>query len=224
MAELLASARAAWFLSAAVVFVDRGPRSSSFGFLLRNASLFITLGDVIGYLTEVDRMLERAKEATRYSKYTGVEYARFADDLVILIDAHPRHDWLMAAVEKRLREELAGSRFSVYFDLSPRGMSASSETLKLTVFHVLKVPRVLGRPPFNGASADLRPAHSKIDWKFSSLRQQFRFEDDVVRRKLAEPQSAPGLLRLRPGTFAHAEGSPGTCEEITSRRRFGRMS
>ncbi len=48
-----------------------------------------------------------AKEATRYGKYTYVEYARFADDLVILIDAHPRHDWLMAAVEKRLREELA---------------------------------------------------------------------------------------------------------------------
>ena len=36
------------------------------------------------YLTEVDRMLERAREATRYGKYTSVEYARFADDLVIL--------------------------------------------------------------------------------------------------------------------------------------------
>jgi RNA-directed DNA polymerase len=32
------------------------------------------------YLNEVDRMLERAKEATRYGKYTGIEYARFADD------------------------------------------------------------------------------------------------------------------------------------------------
>ncbi|HEY8065255.1 MAG TPA: group II intron maturase-specific domain-containing protein [Methylosinus sp.] len=59
------------------------------------------------YLTEVDKMLERAKEVTRYGKYTYVEYARFAEDLVILIDAHPRHDWLMAAVEKRLRQELA---------------------------------------------------------------------------------------------------------------------
>ncbi len=59
------------------------------------------------YLTQVDEMLERAKEATRYGKYTGIAYARFADDLVILIDAHRRHDWLMAAVEKRLREELA---------------------------------------------------------------------------------------------------------------------
>ena len=59
------------------------------------------------YLTEVDRMLERAKETTRCGKYTYIEYARFADDLVILIDANPRHDWLMRAVEKRLREELA---------------------------------------------------------------------------------------------------------------------
>src|SRR6266700_4208040 len=52
-------------------------------------------------------MLELAKETTRFGKYTYIEYARFADDLVILIDAYPRHDWLMAAVEKRLREELA---------------------------------------------------------------------------------------------------------------------
>src|SRR6202163_1352262 len=59
------------------------------------------------YLNEVDKMLERAKETTRYGKYTNIEYARFADDLVILIDAHPRNDWVMAAVEKRLREELA---------------------------------------------------------------------------------------------------------------------
>jgi RNA-directed DNA polymerase len=65
------------------------------------------------YLNEVDRMLERAKEATRHGKYTGIEYARFADDLVILIDAHPRHDWLLPAVEKRLREELAALQVEV---------------------------------------------------------------------------------------------------------------
>src|ERR1700704_1445964 len=59
------------------------------------------------YLTEGDKMLERAKETTRFGKYTAIEYARFADDLVILVDAHPRHDWLMGAIEKRLREELA---------------------------------------------------------------------------------------------------------------------
>src|SRR6516165_8620088 len=65
------------------------------------------------YLNEVDRMLERAKEATRNGKYTYIEYARFADDLVILIDAHRRHDWLLPAVEKRLREELVALRVEV---------------------------------------------------------------------------------------------------------------
>ena len=52
-------------------------------------------------------MLERAKEVTRSGKYTYVEYARFADDLVVLIDAYQRHDWLMGAVTERLREEFA---------------------------------------------------------------------------------------------------------------------
>jgi RNA-directed DNA polymerase len=58
------------------------------------------------YLTEVDKMLERAKEVTHYGPYTYVEYCRFADDLVVLVDAHARHDWLIEAVNKRLREEL----------------------------------------------------------------------------------------------------------------------
>jgi len=42
------------------------------------------------YLTEVDRMLEKAIVTTRRGEYINVQYARFADDLVILIDAHPR--------------------------------------------------------------------------------------------------------------------------------------
>src|SRR5208337_2657885 len=40
------------------------------------------------YLNEVDRMLEGVKEVTRNGKYTYIEYARYADDLVILIDAY----------------------------------------------------------------------------------------------------------------------------------------
>jgi RNA-directed DNA polymerase len=59
------------------------------------------------YLNEVDKMLERAREVTRNGKYINVEYVRFADDLVVLIDARKRHDWLIGAVTKRLREEFA---------------------------------------------------------------------------------------------------------------------
>ena len=64
------------------------------------------------YLTEVDRMLERAKEVTRNGRFTYIEYARFADDLVILIDAHPRNGWLMGAVASSGRRfvKAAGSK------------------------------------------------------------------------------------------------------------------
>src|SRR5499425_2347204 len=65
------------------------------------------------YLNEVDRMLERAMKTTHFKQYTAVQYARFADDLVILVDAHPRHDWLVAAVTKRLREEVGKLRVEI---------------------------------------------------------------------------------------------------------------
>ena len=60
------------------------------------------------YLTEVDKMLERAKEVTRRGPYTYIEYARFADDLVILVDGY-RNQWdgLAQAAYRRLLEELA---------------------------------------------------------------------------------------------------------------------
>jgi len=70
------------------------------------------------YLTEVDRMLEKARETTRYGKYTAVQYTRFADDMVILIDAHPRHGWVVRGVERRLREELAKLRVEINEDKS----------------------------------------------------------------------------------------------------------
>src|SRR6201984_3118192 len=92
------------------------------------------------YLTEVDRMLERAKEATRCGRFTYIEYARFADDLVILVDAHPRRDWLMGAVEKRLREELADLQVEINEEKSRivdlgRGESLCFITERLSYSH-----------------------------------------------------------------------------------------
>jgi RNA-directed DNA polymerase len=70
------------------------------------------------YLNEVDRMLEKAIATTQRGKYNHVQYARFADDMVILIDSHPRNDWLLRAVDKRLREELAKLRVEINEDKS----------------------------------------------------------------------------------------------------------
>ncbi len=65
------------------------------------------------YLNEVDRMLEKAVGTTRRGKSTNVQYARFADDMVILIDAERRSDWLVKAIDKRLREEFAKLRVAI---------------------------------------------------------------------------------------------------------------
>jgi RNA-directed DNA polymerase len=63
-------------------------------------------------------MLERAVNITRRGKSTSIQYARFADDLVILIDAERRSDWPVKAVDKQLREELAKLRVSINEDKS----------------------------------------------------------------------------------------------------------
>lgn len=59
------------------------------------------------YLNEVDKMLEKAKEVTTTGKYKHIEYARWADDLVILIKGYQKWEWLEKAVYQRLQEELA---------------------------------------------------------------------------------------------------------------------
>jgi RNA-directed DNA polymerase len=60
------------------------------------------------YLNEVDAMLERARRSTMAANgWHYVQYARYADDLVVLVDGHPCHAWLREAVHRRLMEELA---------------------------------------------------------------------------------------------------------------------
>jgi len=100
------------------------------------------------YLTEVDRMLERAKEVTRSGKYTYIEYARFADDMVILVEAHRRHDWLLQAVEKRLREALAVLHVTINEAKSRRVDLAHGETFSFLGcdFRRVKSRRGVWRP------------------------------------------------------------------------------
>ncbi len=91
------------------------------------------------YLTEVDRMLEKAITTTRRGEYTNAQYARFADDLVILIDAHPRHDWLVKAVERRLREELAKLRVEINEDKSRMVDLAKGESFSFLGFEYRRI-------------------------------------------------------------------------------------
>ncbi len=96
------------------------------------------------YLNEVDRMLERAKEVTRNGRYTYLEYVRWADDLVILVDAYRRHDWLLWAVKKRLREELAGLQVEVNEEKSRTVDLAKGESFGFLGFDFRRVRSLRG--------------------------------------------------------------------------------
>ena len=121
------------------------------------------------YLTEVDRMLEKATATTRYGKYTYVQYARFADDLVILIDAHPRHDWLVKAVERRLREELAKLRVEINEDKSRMVDLAKEESFSFLGFEYRRIRsrNRVWRPYY-------APKLKKRTELFAKLRESFR--------------------------------------------------
>lgn len=91
------------------------------------------------YLNEVDRMLEKAKEVTREGEWVRIEYARFADDLVVLVDGHPRHDRLLGTVSKRVREELAKLEVEVNEEKSRTVDLARGESFGYLGFDIRRV-------------------------------------------------------------------------------------
>ena len=97
------------------------------------------------YLNDVDKMLERAKMVTRYRQWAVVEYARFADDMVVLVSAHPKQRWLRGAVEKRLREELGKLEVEVNEDKTYRADLSQGESFGFLGFEFRRVRSRSGR-------------------------------------------------------------------------------
>src|SRR5438876_3938372 len=97
------------------------------------------------YLTEVDRMPEKAIATTRRGQYPNVQYARYADDLVVLIDSHPRHEWIVKAVEKRLREELAKLRVEINEEKSRMVDLSKGESFSFLGFEYRRVHSRTGK-------------------------------------------------------------------------------
>ena len=127
------------------------------------------------YLNEVDRMLERARERTRRGKYTAIEYARFADDVVILIYPDLRNGWLLKAVDKRLREELAKLHVQINEEKSRTVNLARGESFGFLGFEFRRVRSLAGR---------WRPQYTPKMKKRTALLQTLR---EVFRRHRSQP-------------------------------------
>lgn len=134
------------------------------------------------YLTEVDAMLERATTVTREGAYTRVDYARYADDLVILVDWHRRHDWLLRAVHRRLREELAKLDLRLNEDKSRTVDLRQGETFGFLGFDFRRVRSLRGV-----WRAQVTPKLMQRTALLGTLREVFRrYQSQPVGRVIAE--------------------------------------
>ena len=121
------------------------------------------------YLNEVDRMVEKAIETTRTGPYTHVQYARYADDMVILIDSHPSKEWLLTAVGKRLRQELAKLGVEINEEKSRVVDLRNDESFAFLGFEYRYVPGRNGK-----LRLQLTPKQKKRVALFAKLKEVFR--------------------------------------------------
>ena len=126
------------------------------------------------YLNEVDKMLEQAKAVTWYRQLTLVEYARFADDMVVLVNAHPKQRWLREAVEKRLREELGKLEVEVNEDKTCRAELSRGDSFGFLGFEFRRVRSRLGRwmPLYRPQTKKRTALLRRLKVIFRSLRSQ----------------------------------------------------
>ena len=125
------------------------------------------------YLNEVDKMLERAKEITQ-DRYTHIEYARFADDLVVLVDEYERHDWIVKAVNQRLREEFAKLQVQVNEEKTRQVDLRRDESFAFLGFEFRRVTSLKGalRPQYTPLLKKRTELLGKLKVEFRRLKSQ----------------------------------------------------
>src|SRR5713226_108370 len=127
------------------------------------------------YLMEVDAMLERAKSVTANGAPTYVDYAPYADDLVILVHNDRRQDWLVEAVHQRLREELATLDLRLNEEKSRIVDLSRGESFGFLGFDFRRVRSLRGR---------WRPQYTPKQQKRTALLRELK---DVFRRFQSQP-------------------------------------
>ena len=137
------------------------------------------------YLNEVDQMLERAKRVTRDGSTSAVEYARYADDLVVLVHEGRRWDWVLRAVHRRLREEFGKLRVEVNEEKSRVVDLRNGESFGFLGFDFRRVRSRWGR---------WRPLYTPQRTKRTALLRTLR---DIFYRHRSQPVSGV-VQRINP--------------------------
>lgn len=98
------------------------------------------------YLNEVDKMLERAKCVSKLRDgYDHIEYVRWADDLIILIDGYRKWQWLEKAINIRLRQELLKIKVELNEEKTKTVDLKNGETFSFLGFDFRRVKTTQGK-------------------------------------------------------------------------------
>jgi len=113
--------------------------------------------------------LQKGKPAETDRRHLKSLSHSFTLDLVILVDSHPRHDWLARAVEKRLREELGRLRVAINEEKSRMADLSKGEKFSFLGF---EFRRILSRN--QKWRAHFAPKLKKRTALLATLREIFR--------------------------------------------------
>ena len=97
------------------------------------------------YLNPIDIMLEKAKQTTKVGPYVNVEYARFADDLVVLIGKQQERQWIIPAIKQRLEEELGKLGLGLNQDKTKIALMDYGESFSFLGFDFRKSKTMTGK-------------------------------------------------------------------------------
>lgn len=98
------------------------------------------------YLNEVDKMLERAKCVSKLKDgYDHIEYVRWADDLIILIDGYRKWQWIEKAINIRLRQELLKIKVELNEEKTKTVDLKNGETFSFLGFDFRRVKTMQGK-------------------------------------------------------------------------------
>lgn len=125
------------------------------------------------YLNEIDKMLEKAKQYTyAKDKYFHIEYARFADDLVALVDGHFAWAKLPAQVMKRLEQEFEKLGVEINCEKTKVVDLRCGETFTFLGFHFYRKKTRKGKfaPNFSPAAKSREKLMTKLSQEFKHMK------------------------------------------------------
>ncbi|HTU88589.1 MAG TPA: hypothetical protein VMF69_00695 [Gemmataceae bacterium] len=147
---------------------------------------------------KIDHMLQQVEALGRQDNFAFVKCRRVGNELIILVDRDSRYDWVLPAVQKRLREELSELKYNIDYVNTQLVDLSQGNKLRFLGFELWAVPDRDGgsRVQYKRIAQPVRRQRKRGSGRLRgparwNLRQRCR---DVLTACIAPLRKAPALL------------------------------